>query len=125
MLMRIQEREQSTGARQYFEFSSRQRRLELLQTVVRLTMNWPLDFVHQCAALPHAHTTVAGSKETKPYWVDSVLRGQLLLKRLPVSKIEADSIVAVVARQGASKAGILKAAKNVFTIFPFVPKIVG
>lgn len=74
-------------------------------------MSWPLDFVNQCAALPHAHTTVAGSKETKPYWVDSVLRGQLLLKRLPVSKIEADSIVAVVARQGASKAGILKAAK--------------
>ena len=111
MLMRIQEREQPTRARQSFEFASHQRRLDLLRTVVRLTMNWPLDFVDQCAALPHVHTTVAGSKETRPYWVESVLRGQLLTKRSPVSKLEADSIAAVVARQGASKAGILKAAK--------------
>ena len=101
MLMRVVDLPKSARHRMGFEFASIEQRLDLLRSSIDLSSDWPDRFLRRCATLPHAYTSVS-MNEQGPYWLDSVLRTDVLNCRALLSREEADAIATAARRLDAS-----------------------
>ncbi|MCS4509966.1 TniQ family protein [Xylophilus ampelinus] len=97
MIMRVAELPPTVRHRSGFEFTSIEHRLKLLRAAVELTGDWPTRLLRRCSTLSHAYTSVSG-QEQGPYWLDSVLRWEVLNRRALLSQVEAESIAAAARR---------------------------
>ena len=99
------------GQRGSFERAGIGDRLQRLQAAVDLTDDWPDRFLGFCSQVkkPYAAFTKDGAEI--PYWLASVLRQQLLARRAPVHRDEAEAIATasehITGRSGISAARLL------------------
>lgn len=68
-------------------------RLQRLQAAVQLADDWPNRFLGYCSQVKKPYSVFSKDAAEMPYWLASVLRQQLLARRAPVQRDEAEAIV--------------------------------
>lgn len=86
-------------------------RLQRLQAVVMLAGDWPNRFLGFCSQVKKPYAAFTKDAVEIPYWLASVLRQQLLARRAPVHRDEAEAIATaserITGRTGISAARLL------------------
>lgn len=127
MVMRVALRPQEPRSRGSFEFASIRERLELLRNATQLVEEWPTRLIRHCVPMPHAYTTISGTEERVPYWLDSVLRKELFRGRALLSKAEAEAIVQTTSHMiGGAASGRstrLLSGRDVMHLLPVRPEV--
>jgi TniQ len=80
------------GQRGSFEGAGIADRLQRLQAAVVLAGDWPNRFLGFCSQVKKPYAAFTKDAAEIPYWLASVLRQQLLVRRAPVHRDEAEAI---------------------------------
>lgn len=99
------------GQRGSFERAGIGDRLQGLQAAVMLAGDWPNRFLGFCSQVKRPYAAFTKDAAEIPYWLASVLRQQLLARRAPVHRDEAEAIATasehITGRSGISAARLL------------------
>ncbi len=99
------------GQRGSFEGADIGDRLQRLQAAVMLAGDWPNRFLGLCSQVKKPYAAFTKDAAEIPYWLASVLRQQLLARRAPVHRDEAEAIATaserITGRSGISTARLL------------------
>lgn len=95
-------RSSAVGRQTHFERATVHERLERLRHVVDLVSDWPETFLIWSRSIRKPYTLLSRDATTIPWWLDSVLRAELLERRSRLHADEAHAILAATARIGSS-----------------------